>query len=644
MNLSRPILDTIEDPRDLRALPVSKLEPLAVEIRELIMEVVAANGGHLASNLGVVELTIALHRVFRSPRDKIVWDVGHQCYAHKILTGRREAFASLRTWGGISGFPKRSESPHDVVETGHASTAISTSLGIAVAQERLHVMGKVIAVVGDGALTGGLALSGLNHAGHMKKNLIIVLNDNEMSIGRNVGAISSYLSRLSTTRIYQAFRREFDRALGGLPVVGSKLMTVVSRLKKGLKAIFLRETLFGDLGFEYVGPIDGHDIPGMIRVFQNIRNLEAPVVVHVITRKGKGYAFAEENPTRYHGVAPFSLLDGKFENVAKTTFSEAFSRSMTRLAKENSRVVAVTAAMADGTGLRPLSRESPEKVFDVGIAEEHAVTFAAGMALAGLRPVVAIYSTFMQRAVDQVIHDVAIPRLPVIFAIDRSGLVAGDGETHQGIFDVGLFSSVPGLTILCPSCSGEVELSLRWAMERGGPVMIRYPKAVCGPDLPELAAPIEEGRGVFIRHHQSEVLLMTAGGILPEVLKAAHLLNMRGISTDIYCVRFVKPIDTVYLEKVVRLYERVLLIEENVGRGGLGEFVASLLLEKGAATRFHVACVPEAFIPQGARSDLLRASGLDGESIARRVEEICVEPEGAAVPYGIRLGRARPLP
>jgi 1-deoxy-D-xylulose-5-phosphate synthase len=622
------ILSRIDCPRDLQSLPVAMLRPLAAEIRRLIMEVVAANGGHLASNLGVVELTIALHRVFSSPKDKIVWDVGHQCYAHKILTGRREAFSSLRTWGGISGFPKRAESEHDIVETGHASTAISSCLGIAVGQERLGVRGKVIAVVGDGALSGGLALAGLNHAGHMRKNLIIVLNDNEMSIGSNVGALSAYLSGLSTTRVYQAFRRGFDRTVSGLPLVGPRLMGLISRMKKGLKAVFYRESLFADLGYEYVGPIDGHDLSRLIRIFTNLKNLEGPVVVHVTTRKGKGYPFAEENPTRYHGVAPFSLLDGRFENSSKLTFSEAFAGAIGAAVEADKRIVAVTAAMADGTGLRPLKEANPERVFDVGIAEEHAVTFSAGMAIAGLRPVVAIYSTFMQRALDQVIHDVAIPRLPVIFALDRAGLVAGDGETHQGIFDISIFSAVPGLAILAPANRSEMELSLRWALERHGPVMIRYPKAVCAPEFEELKAPLEEGRGAFVRHHHSEVLLMALGGILPEVLKATHILNLRGISSDVYSVRFVKPLDGDYIRSIISLYSRVVLVEEAAQRGGFGEHIAGLLRGDGSLW-FRWLALPDSFPSHGSRADLLRACALDGESIARRVEEFCMEPVDA---------------
>ena len=634
MNLSYPFLSKINGPEDLRRLPASRLPAVAAELRSMIMDVVAANGGHLASNLGVVELTIALHRVFRSPRDKIVWDVGHQCYAHKILTGRRDSFARLRRWGGPSGFPKRTESEHDIVDTGHASTAISSALGIAVGQERRGVKGKVIAVVGDGALSGGLALAGLNHAGQMHKSLIIILNDNEMSIGRNVGALSSYLSGLTMTRIYQAFRREFDRRVRGLPVVGAKIMGLVVRFKKGLKAVFFRASLFSDLGFEYVGPINGHDMPRLIRILENLRYVNAPVVVHVTTRKGKGYSFAEEDPTRFHGVTPFSLPDGKFEDSRRTTYSAAFSRCIVERARRDSRLVAVTAAMADGTGLRSLKDAFPDRVFDVGIAEENAVTFSAGLAIGGLRPVVAIYSTFLQRAVDQVIHDVAIPGLPVVFAVDRSGVVPADGETHQGLFDISLFSPVPGLCILSPACRGEVDMFLNWALDEDRPVMIRYPKAVCGPDLPELSRPLQEGRGVFVRRRASEVLLLSVGGILPEVLKAAHLLDLRGISSDIHALRFIKPLDGAYLRDVVSAYECTVLVEEGAARGGLGEHVARLLHEGGGSTRFYSVGAPDSFLPHGTREELLSCCGLDAVSLARRVEGLLVRGLDALVVGG----------
>jgi len=620
----------------VKRLSERQLSKLASEVRELIIRSVSSNGGHLASNLGVVELTIALHRVFDSPRDRIVWDVGHQCYAHKILTGRRDAFPSLRKRGGLSGFPKRSESVHDAADTGHASTAISYALGLLVGRERLGIEGKVIAVVGDGSLGGGLSFEGLNHAGHLGRGLIIVLNDNEMSIGRNVGALSSYLSRLTTTRAYRLFRNSFDGIVAKLPVVGSPMLTRIYKLKRVMKAIVYRETLFADLGFDYVGPIDGHNISLLCRVLTNVRGMDKPVVVHVITRKGKGYPLAEKDPTRWHGVGSFSLLDGKLEESAKLTFSEAFSSAMVRAAGRDDRLVAVTAAMVDGTGLRPLQREFPSRVFDVGITEEHAVTFSAGLAATGLRPVVCIYSTFLQRGVDQIVHDVALPGLPVVFAVDRAGLVAGDGETHQGTLDIALLRCIPGLSILAPSCRAEMELFLEYALSREGPTVLRYPKAVCGPDLPELAAPVEEGRGIFVRRNGAEVLLICVGGLLPEVLAAAHMLDLDGISSDIYALRFIKPIDVENLLSVVGDYDAAFCVEEGTHRGGVGEELSHRLRESGARTALRVLAAPDSFLAQASRRELLAQCGLDGAGICLTVE---AASQAAGWGGGVRMPR-----
>jgi 1-deoxy-D-xylulose-5-phosphate synthase len=613
-------LDRIDGPEDLQGFSHRELTVLAREIRERIISVVSANGGHLASNLGVVELTIALHRVFRSPTDTIIWDVGHQCYAHKLLTGRRTVFATLRTAGGISGFPKPSESPHDQVETGHASTAISYGLGLAAGRQMRGEKGRVVAVVGDGALSGGLALAGLNHAGHLGKNLVIVLNDNAMSISRNVGAISAYLGRLTTSRLYQAFRREFDRAVRRLPVIGGELTRYVTRLKKALKAILFTETLFADFGFEYAGPIDGHDIPALERVLANARRLDRPVVVHVMTRKGRGYRFAEDDPTRFHGISPFSVVDGMVEESARQSYTEVFADAVTRIAREDARVVGVTAAMAEGTGLARMRREFPARIFDVGIAEDHAVTFAAGLALAGLRPVVAIYSTFLQRAVDQVVHDVAIPHRPVVFAVDRAGLVSGDGETHQGVFDLALLGSVPGLAIVAPCGAVEMEAALRWAFASDGPTVIRYPKAVCAPDLDELAAPFEPGRGVFARFHQGEVLIVAVGAMLLEGLRAAHQLALRGIAADVYALRFVRPLDGEYLASVLSMYGAVVTAEEGTVRGGVGQAIARLAAERGIGLSLACLGTPDRFLAQATRDELLARCGLDAAGIARSTE------------------------
>lgn len=643
MEANGSLLDRIDGPENLLELSRGELERLAAEIRERIISVVARTGGHLASNLGVVELSIALHRVFRSPTDAIIWDVGHQCYAHKLLTGRRGEFPTLRTEGGLSGFPKPAESPHDPVPTGHASTAISYGLGLATGRQMRGEKGRVVAVVGDGALSGGLALAGLNHAGHLGKNLVIVLNDNAMAIGRNVGAISAYLGRLTTSRLYQAFRRRFDRAVSRLPLIGGELTRYITRLKKAIKAALFTETLFADLGFEYAGPIDGHDLPALERVLENARRLERPVVVHVITRKGRGYRLAEDDPTRFHGISPFSVVDGKVEESARRSYTEVFADAVVRIARDDPRVVGVTAAMAEGTGLATMQREFPARVFDVGIAEDHAVTFAAGLALSGLRPVVAVYSTFLQRAVDEVIHDVAIPRQPVVLAVDRAGLVSGDGETHQGVFDLALLAAVPNLAMLAPAGPVEMEAALRWAFAAGGPTAIRYPKAFCALDCAELAAPLEPGRGVFARFHQGEALIVAIGAVLLESLRAAHQLGRRGISADVYNLRFVRPLDADYLASVLSLYGSVVTVEEGTLRGGVGETIARIAAERGVAARIACLGTPDRFLAQATREELLARCGLDAAGIARAAEDLVAggRPRGLRGHSALTAGEPR---
>ena len=600
------------------------MEQLAGEIRQLIIEVVNKNGGHLASNLGVVELTLALHRVFRSPHDKIIWDVGHQCYTHKLITGRKNRFHTLRTLGGMSGFPKREESPHDIVETGHASTSLSVALGLLSGQKLTGEGGKVVAVIGDGALTGGVALEALNQAAACNNDLIIVLNDNKKSIGDNVGAISYYLTRLAATGLYQTFRKRFDRAVEKVPLFGRDLLQLISRLKKGMKAMFFRETLFSDLGFEYFGPIDGHNLSSLVRMLKDVKKLDKPTVVHVCTVKGKGYIPAEGDPTLYHGVAPFSIVDGKVETKDDPSFTEAFSGMIAEMAQEDERVVAVTAAMANGTGLRLFQSRFPDRFFDVGIAEQHAVTFASGLARAGLKPVVAIYSTFLQRAVDQVIHDVALPELPVVFAVDRAGLVGPDGETHQGAFDIALFRSIPGLAILAPSTLKEMEFMLRYAFSKGSPVMIRYPKAPCCPSQTSGVQPLMEGRGVMVRHNKGEVLVVSFGGLLTEALQAAELLNGLNIRTDVYNLRFLQPLDLEHLISIFYRYRLICLAEEGGICGGIGEQVAAALKQSGAPLPFLHLGFPKSFLPHGSRREMLQLHGLDGRSIASSVEQALV--------------------
>ena len=497
------LLQNIHSPDDLKKLSEKSLSSLAAEIRRKILEVVGKNGGHLASNLGIVELTIALHRVFDSPKDAIVWDVSHQSYPHKLLTGRYDAFPTIRLKDGISGFTRISESPHDYFDAGHSSSSISSALGLLAAWRLQGRNDKVVAVIGDGALTGGMAFEALSHAGQLSKNLIVVLNDNQMSISPNTGAISRYLSKLSMSRSYQELRHKIDRAVDLLPNSENHLGKFIYRFKRGLKGLLLTNNLFVDLGFEYVGPLDGHNITQMERMFRRVSKIPRPVVVHVVTKKGRGYSPAENDPATFHGIGPFNTSDGVVEKFDALSFTEAFSSKMLELGKKDGRIAAVTAAMAKGTGLDAFSRRYRERFFDVGIAEEHAVTFGGALAAGGMIPVVAIYSTFMQRSTDQVIEDVALQNRHVVFALDRAGAVPGDGETHQGIFDIALFRSVPNITMLSPVSQKDLDLCMDWAVFNAqGPVMLRWPKLSCPSEIPAFSAPIEIGRGLYVRNEE----------------------------------------------------------------------------------------------------------------------------------------------
>jgi 1-deoxy-D-xylulose-5-phosphate synthase len=507
------------------------------------------------------------------------------------------------------------------VETGHASTSLSIALGISSGQRLTGVEGKVVAVIGDGALTGGVALEALNQAAACSDDLIIVLNDNKKSIGDNVGAISYYLSRLAATRLYQSFRKRFDSAVERIPLFGRELLQLIHRLKKGLKALFFRETLFSDLGYEYFGPIDGHNLPILVRILKDVKKLDKPAVVHVCTTKGKGYIPAEGDPTLYHGVAPFSIVDGKLETKDSPTFTEAFSGLIVDLAQEDERVVAVTAAMANGTGLRLFQSRFPDRFFDVGIAEQHAVTFASGLAQTGLKPVVAIYSTFLQRAVDQVIHDVALPGLPVVFAVDRAGLVGADGQTHQGAFDIALFRSVPGLSILAPCSPKEMELMLRYALAKAAPVMIRYPKAPCCAFETAGAQPLLEGRGAMVRQNRGEALIVTFGALLEEAQQAADLLAGLKIPTDVYNLRFVQPLDMDHLVSLFYRYRLICVAEEACRCGGIGEQIAAELKRRATALPYLHLGFPRKFLPHGSRRELLALYGLDCRNMAAAVEQ-----------------------
>ncbi len=652
------LLSRISEPSDLSALNYAALDSLAAEIRKLIIETVSRNGGHLASNLGVVELTIALHRVFHSPEDQIVWDVGHQCYTHKLLTGRRADFSRLRQAGGIAGFPKRSESPHDAFDTGHASTSISAALGLlaggrlAVDEARRNDT-RVIAVIGDGALTGGLAYEALSHAGQLGLPLIVILNDNAMSISRNVGALSKYLSRLSMKSKYQSFRRGADSLIKNIPVAGRPLMSIVNRLKRAVKAVFYTDNFFVDLGFEYAGPIDGHNIQQIERLLSDVKKLDHPVVVHVLTKKGRGYGFAETDPSAYHGVSAFSVDEGlsvsgaaqssappieygegnglpAADNTASadnvcvrpSTFTDAFGAALVEAAESNPHVAAITAAMEHGTGLARFKARFPDRLFDVGIAEEHAVTFAAGLACKGVRPVVALYSTFSQRAWDQIIHDIALQNLPVTFCLDRAGFVGEDGETHQGLFDIAFFRMVPNTTVLSPADCSELKVMLEFALSNLSPIMIRYPKDVCPDECEAFSQPLERGRGVFVRQsEQARVCIAFTGGLYRHALAAVDLLAEAGVAADAYNLRFLKPVDEDAFCALMNSYKTFLIAEEGIRSGGFGEYAAALAAKRRCSARVITLAVEEDFISLGTRDELLQMNGLDGEGIFKIVKD-----------------------
>lgn len=599
----------------------AELTALCARLRQTIIETVAKNGGHLSSNLGVVELTVALHEVFSTPKDKIVWDVGHQCYAHKLLTGRAEMFGTLRQEGGIAGFPRRAESGHDAFDTGHASTSISAALGLLAGEALLGGDARCIAVIGDGALTGGLAYEALSNASQLELPLIIILNDNTMSISPNVGGLSRHLSRLSMKARYQRFRQSFDSTVRNIPLAGEKLMRIVNRLKRAVKAVFYAENFFIELGFEYVGPVDGHDVICLINVLRDVRDrsleLGSPVVVHVLTQKGRGYKPAEEDPGGFHSTAPFDVPAGALP-AGGESWTREFGSAIVEAARRNDKIVAISAAMEKGTGLSRFRTEFPQRFFDVGIAESHAVTFAAALAARGLRPVVAVYSTFLQRAVDQLIHDTALGSLPVVFAVDRAGFVGGDGETHQGLFDIAIARAIPNMALLAPAEGGELRAMLDWALAQNSPVMIRYPKAPLPPQL-EAPAPIELGRGVFMGGSplSRPICIAFTGGLLPEARAAAETLN-----ADLYNLRFLKPLDEDYLACVISGYEKFIIAEEGVEHGGFGEAARALAFERGLAAKIIAINSGDVFWRQASRAELLAKAGLDANGIAKAAQKI----------------------
>ncbi|AEJ19345.1 1-deoxy-D-xylulose-5-phosphate synthase [Gracilinema caldarium] len=614
------VLETIQDPGQLKTLNHSELLELAKEIRHVIIHTVSKNGGHLASNLGIVELTIALHRVFQSPEDKIVFDVGHQCYPHKLLTGRYKHFHTIRKNKGISGFPKRSESVHDAFDTGHASTSISAALGLLAGETLLGGNNHVIAVIGDGALTGGLAYEALSHAGHLQLPLIVILNDNKMSISPNVGALSKHLSRLTMTGSYQRIRTKIDRLIKKIPIFGNQLYNLVVRLKRSIKVLFYPQNFFIEMGFEYVGPIDGHNLSMLEDVLQDVKALNKPVVVHVITQKGRGYNQAEKDPSKFHGIGPFSVEDGLVEKSSGPAFTDAFGNALVAIAQKNPSVIAITAAMEKGTGLAQFHEQFPDRFFDVGIAEAHAVTFAAGLAARGLKPVVAIYSSFIQRSVDSVIHDVAIQNLPVTFAFDRAGFVPDDGETHQGLFDIALFRSVPHLALLAPASAQELDLMLQWSIESGKPSLIRYPKAACPSEHSAFSTPLIEGRGVFVHQNYAETCIMFTGSLYPQVEEALELLAIDGYFCDSYNIRFIKPLDETYLISVMRIYKQIVVVEEGMKNGGIGEHLGIILSHHLSTIAFLHLGSCDTFHSQATRKELLAQNELDAIGLTKRIK------------------------
>lgn len=615
------MLEKIQKPNDIKKIPADQLPALAEEIREFIIESLSKAGGHLASNLGVVELTIAMHRVFDLPKDKLIWDVGHQSYTHKILTGRKDGFETLRREGGISGFPKRSESDCDVFDTGHSSTSISAGVGYVRARELKKENYSVVSIIGDGALTGGMAYEALNNAASLKSNFIIVLNDNEMSITENVGGMSSYLSGLRTASAYTGFKMDVTKALNRIPGIGPGMVDAMRKTKSSIKQIIIPGMLFEDMGLTYLGPVDGHNIPQLIKTFQEAKRFEGPILVHVLTQKGRGYEPAMRHPARFHGAGPFDVKTGLPVGKSNPTYTDVFSTVMRKMGDRRKDVAAVTAAMMTGVGLKRFSNMFPDRCFDVGIAEEHAVTFAAALSLGGITPVVAIYSSFLQRAYDQIMHDVCMQNLHVVFAIDRAGLVGYDGETHHGIFDLSYLGSMPNMTILAPKNLWELSDMIKFAVDYDGPIAVRYPRGEAYTGLKEFRAPICLGKSEVI-HEGSRVALLAAGSMVKMAEEVQKQLKERmDMDAALVNARFVKPIDEELLRSFADTYELVVTLEENVKDGGFGERVLAFAEEEDLPFGVEIIALPDRFIPHGSVSYQMKQVGFTPEDICGRIEE-----------------------
>ena len=614
------ILEQIKGPEDLKKLTSEELSQLAEEIRAFLIEKISHTGGHLASNLGVVELTIALFRTFDLPEDKIIWDVGHQSYTHKILSGRRMEFDELRQYGGLSGFPKRKESPYDSFDTGHSSTSISAGLGIAQGRDILGEDYKVVSVIGDGALTGGMAYEALNNAARMKKNFIIILNDNKMSISENVGGMSRYLGGLRTGAGYNDLNKNVADTLERIPVVGGRMIDKIKRTKNSIKQLFIPGMLFENMGITYLGPVDGHNIPALCKVLKEAQKLDHAVLVHVLTKKGKGYEPAEKNPAHFHGVSPFDIKTGKpLAEKKYPTYTDVFSKKLCQLGETHPELVAVTAAMPDGTGVAAFGKKFPDRFFDVGIAEAHAVTSAAGMAAAGLRPVVAVYSSFLQRGYDQILHDVCIQNLPVLFAVDRAGLVGSDGETHQGIFDYSYLTSIPNMSVAAPKNLWELRAMLDFAMDYKAPFAIRYPRGTAYRGLKEFMQPIAYGKGEMI-YEEENIALLAVGSMVSTGEHVRAKLKEEGVSCTLANARFVKPFDKELVDRLAKNHRLIVTMEENVLQGGFGLPVTAYIHEHYPQVKVMNIALPDAYVEHGNVSVLRKGLGIDSDSIIQRLK------------------------
>ena len=633
--LQNSILERVHFPEDIKKLTLTELEILAGELRAMIIETVSMNGGHLASSLGTVELTLAIHYIFNCPKDKLIWDVGHQAYAHKIITGRRDIFHTLRKKGGISGFPRREESPYDAFNAGHSSTSISAATGVAEAKCLTGESYKIIAVIGDGSISAGMAFEGLNWAGHRrKKNLIIILNDNEMCISPNVGAMSSYLNRVMTGQTVTKFRTEIKGFLRSIPSIGEQMLKFSRQLEESLKALVVPGALFEELGFTYVGPLEGHRLDRLIKNLQNIRDMEGPVLVHVITKKGKGYKFAENDPARFHGIAPFQIETGETvaDNQGIISYTKMFGSSIVKLARENPRIVAVTAAMSEGTGLDQFAKEFPARFYDVGMAEQHGVTFAAGLATESYIPIVAIYSTFIQRAYDQIIHDVCLQNLPVVLALDRGGFVGADGPTHHGLFDYSYLRAVPNMIVMAPKDENELQHMMKTAVECGCPVSIRYPRGRgVGVPVDDHLVSIDMGKGETVYDTESANLAIIAiGATVYPAIAAARRLGDMGIPVRVINARFVKPLDKELLCDTAKSVKKIITVEENVLMGGFGSAVLEMLEEEGIhGVLVKRLGIKDEFAEHASQTELRRMYGIDAEGIVEAARHMMAKTESS---------------